>query len=197
MSPFSEFHFFGLQGTKLLRDLAEANEAPPKGLNIKACEEVLLRNFKPCCDALPGIGFIGKDAVEKIGLLRVAKESALATLKSLPDLAVGGERAQSAKVIIDQERHRLSELTKAVSDLANAPKLTPKPAPISPTKPSKKRGRKATGDVNADNRLYSDWTAAHKKGSTRDEFANQKGITKKQLLAALDRERHRRGPDAE
>jgi hypothetical protein len=58
------------------------------------------------------------------------------------------------------------------------------------------RGRPSDPDIDpkADRRLCEDWQAAKHQGATRDVFARERGIKVADLIAAQDREKHRRRP---
>ena len=62
-------------------------------------------------------------------------------------------------------------------------------------KPSGKRGRPNVSSPEDDEKLAADWKASKNKGSTKKEFAADRGITVKYLSKALNRVRIRRNRD--
>ncbi len=72
--------------------------------------------------------------------------------------------------------------------------------------PTRRRANEAKGkgkgaprqyDAAADRRLVEDWKAAKSQSESRQSFCRNRGITVSDLIAAQDREKHRRRHDAE
>jgi hypothetical protein len=61
----------------------------------------------------------------------------------------------------------------------------------------RKSGRPLDTDPKADARLCRDWQAAKASGTTRAEFARERGISVNDLIQAQHREKYRRQRDAE
>jgi hypothetical protein len=83
---------------------------------------------------------------------------------------------------------------KRQADKAGAPAATKRKAN---GKGKQKKGAPRQYDPADDKRLCAHWKAAKGQGSTREEFARERGITVNDIIAAQNREKYRRQRDAE